>query len=87
MQRLGDGELHPLHADLCAAVSAISAQVHLDETHAGSRYRPHVTEHHGRGLVTGAHVNIGAVALASKQSGSWINGQIFTLGTVQGSRI
>lgn len=80
VQRLGGVELHRLHVELCAALAALSPQVQLDDTYAGPRYSPHVTEYRGRGLAVGAQVTVGAVALASKQAGSWVNGPVVAFG-------
>lgn len=80
VQRLGSGELYRLHIELCAALAAVSTQVQLDDTYAGPRYSPHVTEHCGRGLAVGEQVTVGAVALASKQAGSWVNGPVAAFG-------
>lgn len=80
VQRLSSGELYRLHAELYVALDELSPEVQLDDTYAGPRYRPHVTEHHGKGLAMGQEVTVDAVAMASKQAGAWVTGRVITFG-------
>lgn len=70
VQRVTGPDLHRLHDQLLAALSACPNLL-MDTTYGGPRYSPHITDCANRRIEDGQQLTIETVAVAHKSAGHW----------------